>query len=61
MRRKYYQDNSEDALVLWTENIKSDEFKNLVDKCISDWKTKRVDIKLVMSSQGVPAPVTKQN
>ncbi len=61
LRRKYYQDNSEDALVLWTENIKSDEFKNLVDKCISDWKTKRLDIKLVMSSQGVQTPVTKQN
>ncbi len=29
-RRNYYQDNSEDALVLWTENINAPEFKALV-------------------------------
>ena len=46
LRRKYYQDNSEDALVLWTENIKSEEFKILLDKCISDWKSVRHGIKL---------------
>lgn len=27
MRRRYYQDNDEDALVLWAENITSAEFK----------------------------------
>jgi ribosomal-protein-alanine N-acetyltransferase len=27
MRRKYYQDNDEDALVLWAENIRSEEYK----------------------------------
>jgi ribosomal-protein-alanine N-acetyltransferase len=26
-RPKYYQDNDEDALVLWAENIRSDEYK----------------------------------
>lgn len=31
-RRNYYQDNGEDALVLWTENINSPEFKSLVGK-----------------------------
>lgn len=31
-RRNYYQDNSEDALVLWTENINAPEFKALVAK-----------------------------
>lgn len=29
-RRKYYQDNNEDALVLWTENILDDEFKRML-------------------------------
>ena len=27
VRRNYYQDNDEDALVLWTENIRTPEFK----------------------------------
>lgn len=31
-RPKYYQDNSEDALVLWTENIRSPEFKQLIEQ-----------------------------
>lgn len=30
LRRNYYQDNSEDALVLWTENIHSPEFVRLI-------------------------------
>jgi [ribosomal protein S18]-alanine N-acetyltransferase len=29
-RRKYYQDNDEDALVLWAENIRSEEYKKNV-------------------------------
>ena len=29
-RRKYYQDNNEDALVLWTENILDDDFKRML-------------------------------
>ena len=31
-RRNYYQDNGEDALVLWTEQINSADFKALVEK-----------------------------
>ncbi|MDD3594186.1 MAG: ribosomal protein S18-alanine N-acetyltransferase [Candidatus Gastranaerophilales bacterium] len=27
-REKYYQDNNENALIMWTENIFSDKFKN---------------------------------
>lgn len=61
LRRKYYQDNSEDALVLWTENIKSDEFKNLVDKCISDWKSKRRGIKLDLAIPGLMEIAPKQS
>ncbi len=30
VRRNYYQDNDEDALVLWTESIRTPEFKKLV-------------------------------
>lgn len=29
-RRKYYQDNNEDALVLWTENILDDDFQKML-------------------------------
>lgn len=29
-RRKYYQDNDEDALVLWAENIRGEEYKKNV-------------------------------
>ncbi|MBY0550252.1 MAG: ribosomal protein S18-alanine N-acetyltransferase [Candidatus Obscuribacterales bacterium] len=29
-RRKYYQDNNEDALVLWTENILDDDFQRML-------------------------------
>ncbi len=28
LRRKYYQDNDEDALIMWTENIWSSSFKD---------------------------------
>jgi ribosomal-protein-alanine N-acetyltransferase len=30
LRRHYYQDNGEDALVLWTDNITSPQFKELI-------------------------------
>ncbi len=32
IRRNYYQDNNEDALVLWTENMNSADFKTLIKK-----------------------------
>lgn len=28
VRKKYYQDNNEDAIIMWTENIWNDKFKN---------------------------------
>jgi len=32
LRRKYYQDNEEDAMIMWTENIWRDSFKNTFEK-----------------------------
>ncbi len=34
-RKGYYQDNSEDALIMWTENIFYDKFKMNYEKIIS--------------------------
>ena len=31
LRKNYYQDNNEDALILWTEKIDTDEYKSLLD------------------------------
>ena len=31
-RKGYYQDNNEDALIMWTENIFSDEYKELFNQ-----------------------------
>jgi ribosomal-protein-alanine N-acetyltransferase len=39
-RRRYYQDNDEDALVLWAENIGSDEFKKNVRSHLLDLQAK---------------------
>ena len=32
VRKGYYQDNNEDALIMWTENIFSDEYKTLFSR-----------------------------
>lgn len=32
LRRKYYQDNEEDAMIMWTEDIRRESFKNLFEK-----------------------------
>lgn len=40
LRRKYYQDNNEDALVLWTESIVDPEFEKLLTMRISELKVK---------------------
>ena len=32
VRKGYYQDNNEDALIMWTENIFYDKFKYIYDK-----------------------------
>jgi len=39
-RKGYYQDNNEDALIMWTENIFSDEYKALYNKRVNDLKGK---------------------
>ncbi len=35
-RKGYYQNNNEDALIMWTKNIFFDEFKNNYEKIIKD-------------------------
>ena len=37
-RKGYYQDNNEDALIMWTENIFYDKFKTLYNKNIENLK-----------------------
>ncbi len=32
VREKYYQDNNEDALIMWTKNIYSDKFKSRIEE-----------------------------
>lgn len=39
-RKGYYQDNNEDALIMWTKNIFFDEFKTHYDKAVSELEGK---------------------
>ena len=39
-RKGYYQDNNEDALIMWTENIFYDKFKTLYEKNINELNRK---------------------
>lgn len=39
IRPKYYQDNDEDALIMWTENIWETEFKETFKKNLDELKT----------------------
>lgn len=39
-RKGYYQDNNEDALIMWTKNIFFDEFKSNYDKIASELEGK---------------------
>ena len=39
-RKKYYQDNNEDALIMWTKNIFYDEFKIPYNKVIKNLEEK---------------------
>ena len=32
VRKKYYQDNGEDALIMWTKNILDKEYRDLYEK-----------------------------
>ncbi len=36
LRRKYYQNNDEDAMIMWTENIWDNSFRNHFDKLRQD-------------------------
>lgn len=40
VRRQYYQDNKEDALIMWTENINEDEFKEKVKELKQELENK---------------------
>ena len=35
-RKGYYQDNNEDALIMWTENIFSDTYKSMFAQNVSE-------------------------
>ena len=39
-RKGYYQDNNEDALIMWTENIFYDKFKSIYDINVNNLKDK---------------------
>ncbi len=43
-RKKYYQNNNEDALIMWTKNIFFDEFKNNYEKI-----TKELEGKIIVN------------
>lgn len=53
LRRKYYQDNSEDALVLWMDDLHSDEFKAKLNDGIKDWETRHSDLKVDYGAETV--------
>jgi len=40
LRKKYYQDNDEDALIMWTENIWDTKYTNLLDELRQQLKEK---------------------
>ncbi|MFI3301238.1 MAG: ribosomal protein S18-alanine N-acetyltransferase [Candidatus Gastranaerophilales bacterium] len=44
IRKGYYQNNNENALIMWTENIFYDKFKNLYSENVENLE-KRIDIK----------------
>lgn len=39
-RKGYYQNNNEDALIMWTKNIFFDEFKTQYEKIVNDLESK---------------------
>lgn len=40
IRKGYYQDNNEDALIMWTENIFYDKFKNIYEQNLKSLEEK---------------------
>ena len=61
LRRKYYQDNNEDALVLWTEDITSEEFQATLQKCIAGWEGKRERVKVNFAGSNLQEQVFQQS
>lgn len=45
-RKRYYQDNNEDALIMWTDNIFNDKFKTKFEELKKELK-EETDIKVV--------------
>jgi ribosomal-protein-alanine N-acetyltransferase len=41
VRRNYYQDNNEDALVLWTENMGSPEFRKMLAERVDEVRSRQ--------------------
>ncbi len=44
LRKRYYQDNNEDALIMWTENIWDTKFKEKYSKLKEELKNKLVNV-----------------
>lgn len=42
LRRKYYQDNNEDALIMWTENIWEEKYKNIFSQLKNDFENRQI-------------------
>jgi len=53
-RRSYYQDNGEDALVLWTENIENPSYQKLVDEREKELFAKEKRYNLSSGEGGLP-------
>jgi [ribosomal protein S18]-alanine N-acetyltransferase len=60
-RRKYYQDNSEDALVLWMEDIRSLEFQETLINCIAEWESRRNRVSIGFAVANLPERVSQQS
>ena len=46
VRRNYYQDNSEDALVLWTERLSTSDFVDVFKVCLAEQKITEADLNI---------------
>ncbi len=55
-RRKYYQDNDEDALVLWAENILSEDYRKIVKQ-----RFQEVEAKFSVSNMRIVAQSLSEN
>jgi [ribosomal protein S18]-alanine N-acetyltransferase len=61
LRRKYYQDNSEDALVLWTEDIRSQEFQEILKKRMAEWESTRNRVNVSFAGFNLQERVARQS